>query len=249
MKIAVLADIHSNVYALDAVIADGQRRGVDSMVNLGDVLYGPIAPAATFELLAEYDFMTISGNQDRELCEAATSGQVSNPTIQYVLDNLGAAALDWLGTLPFTAEINGDILACHGTPDDDEVYLLENVESGFPRLRTDDEISGLLGGTPSGIVLCGHSHLPRTVTLSSGQIVVNPGSVGLPAYTDEGICRHSMETFCPHASYAIVEAGQNEGTIQHLKVPYDHRSAAQEAVKHGREDWAHYLSTGRGDDG
>jgi len=70
MKYAILSDIHSNVYALDAVIDDALQRGCDTLVNLGDILYGPIRPRATFELLSQHSFVTISGNQDRQIYEA-----------------------------------------------------------------------------------------------------------------------------------------------------------------------------------
>jgi len=50
MKFAILSDIHSNVYALEAVINDAKRRGCDTLVNLGDILYGPIQPRATYDL-------------------------------------------------------------------------------------------------------------------------------------------------------------------------------------------------------
>jgi len=64
MKFAILSDIHSNVYALEAVINDAKRRGCDTLVNLGDILYGPIQPRATYDLLLEHDFLTISGSSN-----------------------------------------------------------------------------------------------------------------------------------------------------------------------------------------
>jgi predicted MPP superfamily phosphohydrolase len=60
MKIAVLSDIHSNVFALDAVIKDLKKYSIDLKANLGDILYGPVAPKSTFDLLMEHDFMFMS---------------------------------------------------------------------------------------------------------------------------------------------------------------------------------------------
>ena len=57
MKIAILADIHSNVFALEAVLADAKSKNVDILINLGDILYGPIAPKATYELLKKTDLL------------------------------------------------------------------------------------------------------------------------------------------------------------------------------------------------
>jgi predicted phosphodiesterase len=86
VRIAALSDIHTNVFALEAVIADIKQYGVDITVNLGDILYGPIAPRATCDLLMEYDFVTIRGNQDRQIYEA-TSAKVNSDT--------NFAALHW----------------------------------------------------------------------------------------------------------------------------------------------------------
>jgi putative phosphoesterase len=246
MRIAALADIHSNVFALEAVVGDAKQRGADLMVNVGDVLYGPIAPRATFDFLGQHDFITISGNQDRQICEVRDNATDSNPTMDFVLRDLGEAPVSWMKSLPFGKQVNEDIYLCHGTPTNDMEYLLENVEDGSPKLRSDSEITELLGGQSSNVVICGHTHVPRTVALSTGQLIVNPGSVGLPAYTDDLPVAHSMENFCPHASYAILEQGGSGWTVQQVKVPYDYQKAVREVEKHGREDWAHFLKTGRG---
>ena len=246
MRIAALSDIHSNVFALEAVVRDARQRGAELMLNLGDVLYGPIAPRATYDLLGEHEFVTIRGNQDRQIYEATTEEIDSNPTLRFVFNELGETPINWMKTLPVDRQINDDIYLCHGTPTNDMVYLLENVETGRAHLRSDSEIIELLGGQSSEIVVCGHTHIPRTVALDSGQLVVNPGSVGLPAYTDDEPVFHSMENFCPHASYAIIEEGVSGWTVQQVKVSYDYQKAAKEAANRQREDWAHFLTTGRG---
>lgn len=71
MKIAAFSDIHSNVFALEAVIGDVKKRGVKLILNLGDILYGPIAPKATYDMLKEQDFITVRGNQDRQIYHAS----------------------------------------------------------------------------------------------------------------------------------------------------------------------------------
>jgi putative phosphoesterase len=249
MQIAILSDIHSNVYALEAVIKDAQLRGVDCMFNLGDILYGPIAPKATFDLLQKHDFITISGNQDRQIYDATPQEIEANPTMQFILDDLGgemhSPALNWMRSLPFDHQFDADIYLCHGTPKSDLIYLLENVTSGTPVLRGDAEILELIGDQRTKIILCGHTHIPRTVTLSTGQIIINPGSVGLPAYDDDMPNVHAMETYSPMASYAILEKKGNDTHVSHIKVPYDYDKAANDATSRGRDDWAHYLTTGR----
>lgn len=245
MRIAVLSDIHSNIYALEAVIAHLTTKAADTVVNLGDILYGPIAPRETFDLLQQQNFVTIRGNQDRQIYEADADELKMNSTLQFIVEDLGGGAMEWLRELPFDCQLNNDVYLCHGTPDNDLIYLLEDVQSGQPRLRADHEIESLLGGQRSPLVLCGHTHIPRAVTTRSGQLVVNPGSVGLPAYDDTLPSAHVMETFSHHASYALV-TGQGRGwNVEHIKVDYDAHKAARAASARGREDWARSLETGR----
>ena len=246
MKIAVLSDIHSNVFSLEAVINDTKKRGVEQMLNLGDILYGPIAPKATYELLKEHDFITIRGNQDRQIYEAFREEIDTNPTMQFILNDLGEEPIRWTESLPFDYQLNDEIYMCHGSPTNDLQYLLENIETGFPSLRSDSEIMASLNGQSSNIILCGHTHIPRTVKTTSGQIIINPGSVGLPAYTDDEPIIHSMENYCPHASYTIIEKNETGWTVQQIKVPYDYQKAAEMAEERQRGDWRHFLNTGRG---
>jgi len=245
MKIAVLSDIHSNVFALEAVIADAKNHDVDLMVNLGDILYGPIDPKGTYDLLMQHDIVTICGNQDRQIFEATTEEIVSNPTMKFIIDNLGKESIEWMKSLPFDIQLNDDVYLCHGTPNDDLIYLLENVDLGYARLRSDNEIIKLLNGQESKLICCGHTHTPRAVSLTTGQIIVNPGSVGLQAYTDDEPLIHSMENFNPMASYAIVDKVADSWNIEHIKVPYNVKLAVAECEKRGRTDWVHFLTTGR----
>jgi len=245
MKIAVLSDIHSNVFALEAVIADAKKRSVDLMVNLGDILYGPIAPKATYDLLMQHEIVTICGNQDRQIFEAKAEDIASNTTMQFIIDNLGAEPIAWMASLPFDIQLNDDVYLCHGTPNNDLIYLLENVELGYARLRSDGEIIELLNGQESKVILCGHTHTPRTVSLTTGQLIINPGSVGLQAYTDDEPVIHSMENFNSMASYSVVNKTSSNYSVEHLKVPYDVNLAVTESKKRGRDDWVHFLTTGR----
>ncbi|GAA0818248.1 metallophosphoesterase family protein [Colwellia asteriadis] len=245
MKIAVLSDIHSNVFALDAVIKDLTKHSVDLKANLGDILYGPVAPKFTYELLMEHDFITISGNQDRQIYQSTEEEIELNPTMQFILNDLGSKPLAWMKSLPFDKQVNEDVYFCHGTPKSDLIYLLEDVSKGYALLRSDSEIIDLLAGQKSKLVCCGHTHTPRSVSLSTGQLIVNPGSVGLQAYTDEEPVLHSMENFNHHASYSIVEKIDSEWIVQNIKVPYDYQRAVNESKKRNREDWVHFLSTGR----
>ncbi len=243
-RIAVLSDIHGNIWALEAVLADAARQGCGELLNLGDAFYGPLAPGATARRLSALpNLRSIRGNQDRLLLEARLkSGPAGNPTLAYVLSELGVAAWNWLESLPGERLAAGEWLCCHGTPWDDAAYLIEDVSTGRPVPRGARTLLSMLGGAPGTHVLCGHSHLPRG-TGAGGRLLVNPGSVGLPAYADDDP-PHVMETGSPHARYAIVERTDQGYDVSLRCVAYDVQAAVSAAKERGREDWAVWLAEG-----
>ncbi|HEV2169968.1 MAG TPA: metallophosphoesterase family protein, partial [Candidatus Binatus sp.] len=188
-RIALLADIHANVWALEAVLADVRKQSVDILWNLGDILHGDLKPRATYDLLRSAEIaLTIRGNQDRELYEPN-----ADPRVEWMIHDLGADAIEWLRGLPTTAVFEDEALLCHGSPTDDRCYLLEDVTSGHPQVRDEEEIVNLLAGVAQPMIVCGHTQIPRLVRLGDGQTIVNPGSVGLAAYSDDTPVPHAME--------------------------------------------------------
>jgi predicted phosphodiesterase len=245
-RIGVVADIHANAWALEAVLADARRQGITLLFNLGDILYGALRPRVTYDLLRSEDvLLTIRGNQDREIYEAGAAERASNPTLDYVVRDLGAEPVAWLKNLPATAVFEDEILLCHGTPSSDETYFLEDVATGHPVVKPEAEIVRLLGDVRHPVILCGHTHIPRLVRLASGQMVVNPGSVGLAAYSDSAPVPHAMENHSPSASYAILAKSTAGWDVAFRKVAYDWETAARAAAELGRSDWARQIATGR----
>jgi predicted phosphodiesterase len=244
VRTGLLSDIHGNAWALEAVLEDAAARRVDRWINLGDVLYGPLAPLETYRLLTGVDAVTVCGNEDRLVHETASGQAGGNPTVDFVLRECGPEPVEWLRALPPAAEVHGAFYACHGAPESDTEYLLEDVSSGRATIRAPDGILRLLGGVRAPVVVCGHSHIHRTVQLPEGPLVVNPGSVGLPAYDDDSPVRHRMETFSPNAAYAIMERRGDGWLIEHYAVPYDYRRAVRRASHLGRGDWARWLTWG-----
>jgi diadenosine tetraphosphatase ApaH/serine/threonine PP2A family protein phosphatase len=94
------------------------------------------------------------------------------------------------------------------------------------------------------MILCGHNHIPRIVQLSAGRLVVNPGSVGLPAYSDDLPVAHKMENGSPHARYAVISKTATAWAVEQIAVPYDWNKAARQARRLGQEEWAVWLETG-----
>jgi hypothetical protein len=142
-------------------------------------------------------------------------------------------------------------MCVHGTPTSDLQYLLETVtpdfgQHGSPGVRAASaaEITQRLGPDVPGLVLCGHTHLPR-LAQSGPTLVVNPGSVGLPAFDDEHPHRHFAESGSPHARWALVEHGAQGWQAQLRATAYDWECAAAQAERLGRGDWADALRSGR----
>lgn len=241
MRLAVLSDIHGNVWALEAVLADLRRRGVDEIVDLGDVLYGPLDPAGTFELHRSAGITAIRGNQDRVLGEPLPG--TPNPTMAFVHESLSMEQLAWAAGLPVRLERH-DLLFCHGTPAHDDVYLLESVSAAGVSLKPEEEIAALLGPEPAMITFCGHSHVPRIVAVGD-RLVINPGSVGLPAYDHDEPFPHVMESGSPHARYVVITRASEGWALDQIFVPYPWQKAAARARRNGRPDWAEWIATGR----
>lgn len=243
MRIAVLSDIHGNAWALDAVLAELDEAKADRVVNLGDCLHGPLDPRGTYERLREHAWPTVRGNQDRTLIDGA-----DDPTTRFVIAELGEAPVGWLAdNTRATVRLDPGILACHGNLEHDDVTLIERVEPTHVRRATEAELAGALADAGEGVevVLCGHSHQPGIVRLADGRVVVNPGSVGLPAYDDEAPHPHVMESGSPHARWAILERTESGWGIEFRATPYDTEPAAAAARANGRPDWAQWILTGR----
>lgn len=206
MRFATIADIHGNALALEAVLADIDRLGLDDVVNLGDVFSSPLDAAGTAKLLEGRNFPTVRGNHDRYLIEQNPADM--GPSDRVAHDQLSQENLNWLGTLPVSLTLWDDVYACHGTPWADDHYWMEQVEpGGMIRQSNLTELEAELNEEASraSLILCGHTHIPRTARISSGALLVNPGAVGCPAYDDVTPCPHVMQTGTPNASYAVLE--------------------------------------------
>ena len=172
----------------------------------------------------------------------------TSSSVAFARPLLSAAHLDWTKGLPATLQLaGGEVFACHGSPAGGDLdYLLEDVGSGRPVLAAEDAIRRRLAGVGSArLVLCGHTHVPRAVQVGE-MLVVNPGSVGMPAYADDNPVPHAIETGAPHARYAVVTRGSGGQWSAELRVlSYDWKRAAQQARDNNQPTVARWTATGR----
>lgn len=242
MKIAALSDIHGNLAALDAVLADIRSTGADLIVNLGDILSGALYPRETADRLIPLGLPTIRGNHERQvLAGDPTRMGLSD---RWAFDSLRADDMAWIAGLPSTLAIGDDILLVHGTPEDDLAYFLETVSPSGCREATREEVELRAGNAASKLILCGHTHVQRAMKLDDGRLIVNPGSVGLQAYEDDRPFPHRMEMGSPHARYALVTRTASDWTVEFRAVEYNWDAAAATAEANGRPDWAIALRRG-----
>lgn len=259
MKIAAISDIHGNLPALEALLADIRQEGVDRIINCGDTLGGPLESSKTADLLMALGIPMIAGNHERQVLtfpkeklsasDACTAGEIH------------AAHRVWLASAPATMWLLNDVFVCHGTPSSDLQYWLETVTDDFGqhgsvgvRAATQAEVLARLGKGEhtrrANLIVCGHTHVPRVVQVPSpddGHLItiVNAGSVGLPGYSDAHPFKHWIETGSPHARYALMQKTAHGWQVQLRSVAYDFEPMAQLALQRNRADWAWPLRTGR----
>lgn len=243
MEIAVVSDIHGNSFAFKEVLEDIKNKGIKTIINLGDSLYGPLDPKGTYDLIKSNNVISISGNQDRYILKNINT-QSDNSTLEFVKSQLDPEMISWLKSLSFSIEFNRDIYCCHASPQSDSQYLLESLQQNTVAIKENEEIEKILSNISQRIILCGHSHVARIVDTGT-KIIINPGSVGLQAYDDEFPIFHKMETFNNLAHYSILRYTNNLLKIEQIAISYDFDKAAVIATMNNRLDWAKWIKTGR----
>lgn len=241
MRLGVIADVHGNLPALEAVLERLAGLSVDRIVNLGDCASGALWPAETVRLLRATAMSHVRGNHDRALGAASPNGLGASDSFAW--RNLDAEARAWLAGLPFELEIGG-ARCFHASPKDDDTYLLDAIEGGRLVTAGPEAVEALIGATGPSVVLCGHSHQPRLLRLDNGTVVINPGSVGNPAYHATEPSIHVSESGAPHARFAVVDI-TDVVAVEHYAIAYDWEHAARRAQASGRADWTYALRTGR----
>jgi predicted phosphodiesterase len=199
---ALVYDVHGNLPALEAVLADARAAGVESFILGGDYALFGGWPAETVARLRELDAVWIRGNGERWTAhpDEAPDNPVVPGAIEACRAALGRHVVEELGALPTSSARDGTLI-CHGSPQSD-------VRSFLPEPGDDED--ELLSGVTASRLVFGHTHLPfRRVT--GGIELINPGSVGMPFDGDV------------RAAYALVG---DDGSVEHRRVSYDHEASA-----------------------
>ena len=223
MRIAVLADVHGNLSALEAVLSHLEEQGgCDEIWVLGDLaVFGPYPRQVLERLAALPNKRFVQGNTDRYVAtgqrppqplvedESEWSRMISlleerDANFRWTIGQLDYKWYSFLRDLPFEQRLDlpglGSVLALHGSPLGDEVGIWAET--------TDGELRGMLSGTGSRFLLCGHTHQPLDRSLDDAR-VVNVGSVGLPLDGDQ------------RAAYNSLESGEGEFNATLHRVEYD----------------------------
>ncbi len=174
VQVAALYDVHGNLPALEAVLDEVEREGVDAIVSGGDLISGPF-PAAVFDRLAALpQTWFVRGNADRLVVEEAHEEQ--DGLHAWCAAQLGEERLAAVATWPLTIDMEidglGRVLFCHAIPKSDEPI--------FTRITPEREVIELFGSIEADVVVCGHTHVQFDRRLENGVRIVNAGSVGMP---------------------------------------------------------------------
>ena len=226
MRIAVISDIHSNIYALNEVLADIKNRHVDLTVCTGDLVGYATRPNEVIETLKEEKILTIMGNYDEAIgnfkiicgCDYPDPKDAEKAALsmQFTSEETTLENKTYLRNLPKEATFTFNdktIRFVHGSTRVINEYLKENSK----------EAEEVMGELVEDILVCGHTHIPYAKYYGE-KLLVNAGSVGKP------------KTNTPDANYVIIdiqnedEIGQKEPSVkvEIIEVTYDFEKMARE---------------------
>lgn len=216
MRVGLISDIHGNRVALDAVLAELERDGVDRIVCLGDVAVGP-QPGEALERVRELGCPVVLGNWDAAFLGAAvpaatdeTSSMV-NEIHAWWGEQLDDGQRAYLETFVPTLELDLDgvrMLAFHGSPRSYDDWIFSTTP--------DDELEPMFAGDRPALLAGGHTHL-QLARRWSQSLLVNPGSVGLPFLT----WWPDRVTVAPWAEYAVLAADAGTVRVELRRAPFD----------------------------
>lgn len=245
MKIAVISDIHSNIYALEAVLADIKNRRIDLITCTGDLVGYGTRPNEVINAIRENKILTIMGNYDDAIgnyklvcgCDYPDpkDAEKASLSMQFTSEETTDENKKYLSDLPKEATLtfnNKTIRFVHGSTRFINEYLKENSHVA----------TEVMGKLAEDILVCGHTHIPYAKYYGD-KLLVNAGSVGKP------------KTNNPNANYVIIEINNDEKSIDNkssvkveiIEVSYDFEKLAKEIEENSilPNDFARLIREGR----
>ena len=227
MRIAVLSDVHGNLTALDAVLADLESQGgAEAIVVAGDLCLDGPKPKKVLQRLEEIGATCIRGNTDRYLCDDSTGFEPGEAAqIAWTRRDIGERWLGWLKELPFALRIGDDdnqLLVVHANPKSDDEHVWPDADEAT--------LQRLIGDESAAAIAFGHLHIPYARTWR-GKLLVNVSSAGLPKDGD------------PRAGYAIFTERDGGWQVKHRRVPFDVKKVATQLADCGIPESAELIAT------
>lgn len=219
MRIAVISDIHSNLTALEAVLADIDTQMVDEIIVGGDAINAGPSPRRVLDIIYKRNLRMVVGNHEQYVLDVVDKPPMPEyppewGTSHWTADQLNNNDLDFIRKLPRVIEIE-DVAIMHAAPRD--------LWRGFYIDTTDKEIIEHWDFLPERYRVTGHTHKPLTAPWR-GKMFINPGSVGMPLDGN------------PMASYVILSKVEGRFIVQHRRVVYDIAKTAANAQTNGLLD-------------
>lgn len=217
MRLAILADVHSNLPALQAVLDDLESVEVDEVIVAGDVINAGPFPCEVLDIVHDQGFVLLRGNHEQYVLDyrnPRTSSKFAASrwaNVRWTSEQLDADDVAFVCSWPLELERNG-ILIVHGAPDD--------LSGGITINTPDEEISRRFGKVAQRWVVTAHTHNPF-VRQWEHLTLINPGAVGMPLDGN------------PAASYAILDVRDDTILIEHRRVDYDTNPLEKAAHQRG----------------
>ena len=216
MRLGLISDLHGNLPAFDAVLAELASERVDRLVCLGDIAPGP-QPRETVERLRELDCRVVLGNWDTWLLEgvpplSGETGAMLREQGAWQSAQLDESERAFLEELPSSIEVELDgktALCVHGSPRS----AMEDIYATTP----EEELAGMLDGFRPAFVIAGHTHV-QLLRPHGNTLFLNPGSVGLPFCSRPA---NGPACISPWAEYAILTVQEGRVSTELRRVPYD----------------------------
>ena len=245
MRYAFISDVHGNLPALDAVLADIKSRAADQIFHLGDLVgYGPW-PNEVVDRIRTEGISGVAGNYDstvasrHEHCgcqyDDPRQQELSMDSYSWTLDHVSETTAAYLRGLPFRIDLRPagghapgrNVILVHGSPTLNTVYWREERPLSFEK-----KMIQRLAAEPGDVVLFGHTHKPWTREVD-GCLLINTGSVGRPKDRD------------PRGCYVMLDFGEPDTKPEFVRVPYDvERTAAATTAAGLPGEFATILRTG-----